>query len=86
MALREDVGVGYGRYTRSYGPTRASRGGPGLHERASVEYMITRWLGLSAEIGGQWLLVGAPDVDDGAELNLGGVLTFHAGGGVRFYF
>lgn len=48
--------------------------------------MITRWLGLSAEIGGQWLLVGVPDVGDGAELNLGGVLTFHAGGGVRFYF
>lgn len=84
--FREAVGVGYGRYTRSYGQTRASRGGPGLHERASVEYMITRWLGVAAEIGGQWLLVGAPDVGDGAELNLGGVLTFHAGGGVRFYF
>lgn len=84
--FREAVGVGYGRYARSYGQTRASRGGPGLHERVSVECIITRWLGLSAEIGGQWLLVGAPDVDDGAELNLGGVLTFHAGGGVRFYF
>lgn len=84
--FREAVGVGYGRYARSYGQTRASRGGPGLHERVSVECIITRWLGVAAEIGGQWLLVGAPDVGDGAELNLGGVLTFHAGGGVRFYF
>lgn len=84
--FREAVGAGYGRYARGYGQTHASRGGLGLHEHVSVEYMITRRLGLSAEIGGELILVSAPDVGDGAELNLGGVLTFHAGGGVRLYF
>lgn len=84
--FREAAGIGYGRYVRSYGDTRAGRGGVGLHERTSVEYMLTRWLGLSAEIRGQWLIVGSPDVGDGVELNIGGVLSIQFGGGIRLYF
>lgn len=84
--FREAVGIGYGYYVRTYGDNRAGRGGIGQHERASVEYMLTRWLGLSAGFSGQWLLVSAPDVGDGVELNLGGILTFHVGGGIRLYF
>lgn len=48
--------------------------------------MLTRYLGLGATIGGQWLIVGSPDVDDGAELNLAGIFQFQIGVGVRFYF
>lgn len=84
--FREAVGVGYGHYVRSYDGNRAGRGGVGLHERASVEFMATRWLGLSLGFGGEWILTGAPDVGDGVEFNLLGLLTFHAGGGVRLYF
>ena len=84
--FREAVGIGYGRHVRSYDGNRAGRGGVGLHERASVEFMATRWLGLSLGFGGEWILTGAPDVGDGVEFNLVGLLTFHVGGGVRFYF
>lgn len=84
--FREAVGVGYGRYVRSYGERRSSRGGAGIHERASVEFMLTRHIGLSAEVGGQWLIVRSPDVGDGAELTLNGILRFQCSGGIRLYF
>ncbi|WP_295963751.1 hypothetical protein [uncultured Alistipes sp.] len=84
--FREAVGVGYGRYVRSYGERRGSRGGAGIHERASVEFMLTRHIGLSAEVGGQWLIVRSPDVGDGAELTLNGILRFQCSGGIRLYF
>lgn len=58
----------------------------GLHERISVEVMLTRWLGLSAEIGEEWMLFNSPDVGDGVECSLGGILRFQMSGGVRFYF
>lgn len=86
LIFREAVGVGYGLCVRGYGDTRARKGGVGLHERASVEVMLTRWLGLSAEVGGQWMLFNSPDVGDGIELSLGGILRFQMSGGVRFYF
>lgn len=84
--FREAVGIGYGRYVRSYGERQGSRGGAGIHERASVEFMLTRHIGLSAEVGGQWLIVDSPDVGDGAELTLNGILRFQFGGGIRLYF
>lgn len=86
LIFREAVGVGYGLCVRGYGDARAHKGGVGLHERASVEVMLTRWLGLSAEVGGQWMLFNSPDVGDGIELSLGGILRFQMSGGVRFYF
>lgn len=86
VLFREAVGAGYGLCVRGYGDTRAQKGGVGLHERVSVEVMITRWLGLSAEVGGQWMLFNSPDVGDGVELSLGGILRFQMSGGVRFYF
>lgn len=86
LIFREAVGVGYGLCVRGYGDARARKGGVGLHERASVEVMLTRWLGLSAEVGGQWMLFNSPDVGDGIELSLGGILRFQMSGGVRFYF
>lgn len=86
LIFREAVGVGYGLCVRGYGDARAHKGGVGLHERASVEMMLTRWLGLSAEVGGQWMLFNSPDVGDGIELSLGGILRFQMSGGVRFYF
>ena len=55
-------------------------------ERASVEFMLTRHIGLSAEVGGQWLIVRSPDVGDGAELTLNGILRFQCSGGIRLYF
>lgn len=84
--FRESAGIGYGRYIRTYGDLKGSRGGVGIHESVSVEYMLTRHLGLGATVGGQWLLVGSPDVDDGWELNLVGIFRFQAGGGLRVYF
>ena len=84
--FREAAGIGYGRYVRGYGDISAHRSGVGLHERTSVEFMLTRWLGVSAEIRGQWLIVGSPDVGDGVELNIGGVLSIQFGGGLRVYF
>ena len=84
--FREATGFGYGRYVRRYGDNRDSRGGIGVHERASVEFMATRWLGLSVGFAGEWVLTGAPDVGDGVELNLGGLVTFRIGGGLRLYF
>ena len=86
VLFREAVGAGYGLCVRGYGDARARKGGVGLHERVSVEVMITRWLGLSAEVGGQWMLFNSPDVGDGVELSLGGILRFQMSGGVRFYF
>lgn len=86
LIFREAVGAGYGLCVRGYGDARAHKGGVGLHERASVEVMLTRWLGLSAEVGGQWMLFNSPDVGDGIELSLGGILRFQMSGGVRFYF
>lgn len=86
LIFREAVGVGYGLCVRGYGDARARKSGVGLHERASVEVMLTRWLGLSAEVGGQWMLFNSPDVGDGIELSLGGILRFQMSGGVRFYF
>ena len=86
LIFREAVAVGYGLCVRGYGDARAHKGGVGLHERASVEVMLTRWLGLSAEVGGQWMLFNSPDVGDGIELSLGGILRFQMSGGVRFYF
>lgn len=75
------------RYIRSYGDTSGSRGGVGIHESASVEFMLGRHIGLGAGISGQWLIVDSPDVDDGAELNLlGGIFRFQFGGGLRVYF
>ncbi|WP_295915671.1 hypothetical protein [uncultured Alistipes sp.] len=84
--FRESAGIGYGRYIRSYGDLSGSRGGVGIHESASVEYMLTRYLGLGVNVGGQWLIVDSPDVDDGGELNLVGIFRFQIGGGIRFYF
>lgn len=85
--FRESAGIGYGRYIRSYGDTSGSRGGVGIHESASVEFMLGRHIGLGAGISGQWLIVDSPDVDDGAELNLlGGIFRFQFGGGLRVYF
>lgn len=84
--FRESAGIGYGRYIRSYGDLSGSRSGIGLHETVAVEYMLTRHLGLGVNAGGQWLLVGTPDVDDGGELNLVGILRFQCGGGLRLYF
>lgn len=84
--FRESAGIGYGRYVRGYGDVRGSRGGAGIHESASVEFMLTRHLGLSAGISGQWLIVSSPDVGDGFELNLAGIFRVQFGGGVRFYF
>lgn len=84
--FRESAGIGYGRYVRGYGDVRGSRGGVGIHESASVEFMLTRHLGLSAGVSGQWLIVGSPDVGDGFELNLAGIFRIQFGGGVRFYF
>lgn len=84
--FRESAGIGYGRYIRSYGDLKGSRGGVGIHESVSVEYMLTRHIGLGATVGGQWLLVGSPDVDDGWELNLVGIFRFQIGGGLRVYF
>ncbi len=84
--FRESAGIGYGRYVRGYGDVRGSRGGVGIHESASVEFMLTRHLGLSAGISGQWLIVGSPDVGDGFELNLAGIFRVQFGDGLRFYF
>lgn len=84
--FRESAGIGYGRYVRGYGDVCGSRGGVGIHESASVEFMLTRHLGLSAGISGQWLIVGSPDVGDGFELNLAGIFRVQFGGGLRFYF
>lgn len=84
--FRESAGIGYGRYVRGYGDVRGSRGGVGIHESASVEFMLTRHLGLSAGISGQWLIVGSPDVGDGFELNLAGIFRVQFGGGLQFYF
>lgn len=84
--FRESAGIGYGRYVRGYGDAHGSRGGVGIHESASVEFMLTRHLGLSAGISGQWLIVGSPDVGDGFELNLAGIFRVQFGGGLRFYF
>ena len=36
--------------------------------------------------GGQWLIVGSPDVGDGFELNPAGIFRVQFGGGLRFYF
>jgi hypothetical protein len=63
-----------------------SRGGVGIHESVSAEFMLTRFLGLGVTVGGQWLIVDSPDVDDGAELNLAGIFRVQLGGGIRFYF
>ena len=84
--FRESAGIGYGRYVRGYGDVRGSRGGVGIHESASVEFMLTRHLGLSAGISGQGLIVGSPDVGDGFELNLAGIFRVQFGDGLRFYF
>ena len=84
--FRESAGIGYGRYVRGYGDVHGSRGGVGIHESASVEFMLTRHLGLSAGFSGQWLIADSPDVGDGAELNLAGIFRLQFGGGVRFYF
>lgn len=84
--FRESAGIGYGRYIRGYDGLTGSKGGVGIHESVSAEFMLTRHIGLGATIGGQWLIVGSPDVDDGAELSLAGIFQFHMGGGVRFYF
>ena len=84
--FRESAGIGYGRYIRSYGDTSGSRGGVGIHESASVEFMLGRHIGLGAGISGQWLIVDSPDVDDGAELSLFGIFRFQFGGGLRVYF
>lgn len=85
--FRESAGIGYGRYIRSYGDLSGSKGGVGIHESASVEFMLGRHIGLSAGFSGQWLIVDSPDVDDGGELNLlGGIFRFQLGGGLRFYF
>ena len=84
--FRESAGIGYGRYIRSYGDTSGSRGGVGIHESVSAEFMLTRFLGLGVTVGGQWLIVDSPDVDDGAELNLAGIFRVQLGGGIRFYF
>ena len=46
----------------------------------------TAVLGLGVTVGGQWLIVDSPDVDDGAELNLAGIFRVQLGGGIRFYF
>lgn len=83
--FRESAGIGYGRYVRRYGTLSGSRGGVGIHETVAVECMLTRRLGLSAGFSGQWLIVDSPDVDDGAELNLVGILRFRFGGGLRIY-
>lgn len=84
--FRESAGIGYGRYIRGYAGLTGSRGGVGIHESASAEFMLTRFLGLGVTVGGQWLIVDSPDVDDGAELNLVGIFRFQIGGGIRFYF
>lgn len=84
--FRESAGIGYGRYVRGYGEVRGSRGGVGIHESASAEFMLTRHLGLSAGVSGQWLIVDSPDVGDGFELNLVGIFRIQLGGGLRFYF
>lgn len=84
--FRESAGIGYGRYVRGYGDVHGSRGGVGIHESASVEFMLMHHLGLSAGISGQWLIVGSPDVGDGFELNLAGIFRIQFGGGLRFYF
>lgn len=86
LIFREAVGAGYGLCIRGYGDARARKDGIGLHERASVEVMLTRWLGLSAEVGGQLMLFNSPDVGDGLELSIGGILRFQMSGGMRFYF
>lgn len=86
LIFREAVGAGYGLCIRGYGDARAHKDGVGLHERASVEVMLTRWLGLSAEVGGQLMLFGSPDVGDGLELSIGGILRFQMSGGIRLYF
>lgn len=84
--FRESAGIGYGRYIRGYAGLTGSRGGVGIHESASAEFMLTRFLGLGVTVGGQWLIVDSPDIDDGGELNLVGIFRFQAGGGIRFYF
>ena len=84
--FRENAGIGYGRYIRSYAGLTGSRGGVGIHESVSAEFMLTRFLGLGVTVGGQWLIVDSPDVDDGAELNLAGIFRVQLGGGIRFYF
>lgn len=71
--FRESAGIGYGRYIRGYAGLTGSRGGVGIHESVSAEFMLTRFLGLGVTVGGQWLIVDSPDVDDGAELNLAGI-------------
>lgn len=77
--FRESAGIGYGRYIRSYAGLTGSRGGVGIHESVSAEFMLTRFLGLGVTVGGQWLIVDSPDVDDGAELELGRHLPGSAG-------
>lgn len=84
--FRESAGIGYGRYIRGYAGLTGSRGGVGIHESVSAEFMLTRFLGLGVTVGGQWLIVDSPDVDDGAELNLAGIFRVQLGGGIRFYF
>ena len=44
--FRENAGIGYGRYIRSYAGLTGSRGGVGIHESVSAEFMLTRFLGL----------------------------------------
>lgn len=77
--FRESAGIGYGRYIRGYAGLTGSRGGVGIHESVSAEFMLTRFLGLGVTVGGQWLIVDSPDVDDGAELNLARHLPGSAG-------
>ena len=77
--FRESAGIGYGRYIRGYAGLTGSRGGVGIHESVSAEFMLTRFLGLGVTVGGQWLIVDSPDVDDGAELNLAGLFRVQLG-------
>ncbi|MFQ7502607.1 MAG: hypothetical protein ACLRMJ_04725 [Alistipes finegoldii] len=50
--FRENAGIGYGRYIRSYAGLTGSRGGVGIHESVSAEFMLTRFLGLGSPSAG----------------------------------
>lgn len=84
--FRESTGYGYCIYTRTYGEKTASKCGVGGRYDLSVQYMLTRHLGLGLNMSGQWLLTKTPDVDDGFELNLFGTLLVNFGGGLYLYF
>lgn len=84
--FRESTGWGYAIYTRTYGEQTASKCGVGGRYDLSVQYMLTRHLGVGLNMSGQWLVTKTPDISDGFELNLFGTMLVNYGGGLYLNF